>query len=287
MTAAGTILGTAAYMSPEQARGKTVDRRADIWAFGCVLFEMLTGARAFDGDGVSETIARVIEREPDWTRLPATMSPTLQTFIKQCLQKDPKQRVQAIGDVRLALDGAFESAPPSAPRAAVSDWRRIAIVAIAAAIASGAIVGTLTWLANGPAPAGSRDFGSRPRVPAAVNINWNARDLAITPDGSRIAYVGDRGNQLFVRALDALAPVPVFTGTPDGLFVSPDGQWIGFTDGLGLLKKVAVAGGPAMTLATLDTAGPSGATWERMTRSSSPPPMWQPGCSAFPPRAGR
>ena len=109
MTQAGMILGTAAYMSPEQARGKPVDKRADIWAFGCVLYEMLTGQRAFDGEGVSETMARVIEREPDWARLPATLSPALRTYIRRCLQKDPRQRVQAIGDVRLALEGAFET----------------------------------------------------------------------------------------------------------------------------------------------------------------------------------
>ena len=112
MTQAGMILGTAAYMSPEQARGKPVDKRADIWAFGCVLYEMLTGQRAFDGQGVSETLARVIEREPDWARLPATLSPALRTYIRRCLQKDPRQRVQAIGDVRLALEGAFETAVP-------------------------------------------------------------------------------------------------------------------------------------------------------------------------------
>jgi serine/threonine protein kinase len=141
MTQAGMILGTAAYMSPEQARGKTVDKRADIWAFGCVLYEMLTGQRAFDGEGVSETIARVIEREPNWARLPATLSPALRTYITRCLQKDPRQRVQAIGDVRLALEGAFETAvPQTAAPAVVSDWRRLALVGVAAIIASGAII---------------------------------------------------------------------------------------------------------------------------------------------------
>src|SRR5499426_3625021 len=142
MTQTGMILGTAAYMAPEQARGKPVDRRADIWAFGCVLYEMLTGQRAFDGQGVSGTLARVLEREPDWTRLPATLSPALRTYIRRCLQKDPRQRVQAIGDVRLALEGAFETSvgQTAAPAAG---WRRVALVGIAAIIASGAIVGTL------------------------------------------------------------------------------------------------------------------------------------------------
>ena len=110
------ILGTAAYMSPEQARGKAVDTRTDIWAFGCVLYEMLTGRRAFDGDDVSDTLARVLEREPDWARLPATLSPALRTRPARCLQKDPRQRVQAIGDVRLALEGAFEAPCRRRPR---------------------------------------------------------------------------------------------------------------------------------------------------------------------------
>src|SRR4029453_3295174 len=148
MTQAGMILGTAAYMSPETARGKPVDKRADIWAFGCVLYEMLTGQRAFDGQGVSETLARVIEREPDWARLPATLSHTLHTYIRRCLQKDPRQRMQAIGDVRLALEGAFDTTlPQMAAPAVVAGWRRVALIGVAAIIASGAMIGTLVWFA--------------------------------------------------------------------------------------------------------------------------------------------
>ncbi len=217
MTQAGMILGTAAYMSPEQARGKTVDTRADIWAFGCVLYEMLTGQRAFDGEGVSETMARVIEREPDWARLPATLSPALRTYITRCLQKDPRQRVQAIGDVRLALEGAFETAvPQTAAPAGVVQWRRVALVGVAAIIVSGAIVGTLVWFAARraePVPPRVSRLQLTPAGAAALSIGWNDRDLAITPDGSRLIYVGNQGTQIFVRALDALAPVPVFTGT--------------------------------------------------------------------------
>ena len=265
MTQAGMILGTAAYMSPEQASGKPVDTRADIWAFGCVLYEMLTGQRAFDGQGVSETLARVIEHEPDWTKLPATLSPALRTYIRRCLQKDPRQRVQAIGDVRLALEGAFETAVPhTAAPAAVALWRRVAPVGVAAIIASGAIIGTLVWFTARraePVPPRVSRLQLTPAGPAALSISWNDRDLAITPDGSRLIYAGNQGTQIFVRALDALAPVAVFTGRVSGLFVSPDGQWIGFRDGLSMLKKVAVAGGPAVTLATIDTAGSSGATW--------------------------
>ncbi len=265
MTQAGIILGTAAYMSPEQASGKPVDTRADIWAFGCVLYEMLTGQRAFDGQGVSETLARVLEREPDWARLPATLSPALRTYLKRCLQKDPRQRVQAIGDVRLALEGAFETSVGQPAASAEALWQRVGLVGVAAFIASGAIIGTLVWVAARraePAPPRVSRLQLTPAGVAALSINWNERDVAITPDGSRVIYVGNQGTQIFVRALDALAPVAVFTGSSvSGLFVSPDGQWIGFRDGLGVLKKVAVAGGPAVTLTTIDTAGSSGATW--------------------------
>ncbi len=262
MTHAGMILGTAAYMSPEQARGKPVDKRADIWAFGCVLYEMLTGQRAFDGEGVSETMARVIEREPDWARLPATLSPALRTYIRRCLQKDPRQRVQAIGDVRLALEGAFETAVPTTPAVVP---RRVALVGVAAIIASGAVIGAGVWVAMReaePTPPAVSRLQVTPSGTSALSLFWNNRDLAVTPDASRVIYVGNRGTQLFVRALDSLVPVAVFTGgIVSGPFVSPDGQWIGFADGRGLLKRVPVIGGPAVTIATLDTAGPAGATW--------------------------
>ena len=259
MTAAGMLLGTAAYMSPEQARGKPADKRADIWAFGCVLYEMLTGQRAFDGQGVSETLARVIEREPDWARLPAALPPALRTYITRCLQKDPRQRVQAIGDVRLALEGAFDTA--AAP-AVVSQWRAVVLVGAAAIVASGAIVGLLTFLAMRQPPARVSRLQVASSGSSEVSVGYNDRGLAITPDGSKLIYVGNNGTQIFVRALDALSPVSVYTGGAVlGLFTSPDGQWIGFREGAGTLKRVAVTGGPVATLATLDAAYPGGATW--------------------------
>jgi serine/threonine-protein kinase len=264
VTMRGVILGTAAYMSPEQARGMSVDTRADVWAFGCVLYEMLTGHRVFDGQSASDILARVIEREPDWDRLPAAMSPALRTYLKRCLHKDPKQRVQAIGDVRLALEGAFELAPPQIPRSA-AERRRAVFVAAATIMASVVILGTLGWVAMRraePTPPRVSRLQLTPSGASALTLSWNYTDLAITPDGSRIVYAGNRGTQLFVRALEALAPESVFTGaivnTP---FVSPDGQWIGFADGRSVLKKVPVGGGPAVTIATVDAAGFAGATW--------------------------
>ena len=115
VTQMGMILGTAAYMAPEQARGKVVDRRADIWAFGAVLYEMLTGSRAFAGEDVAETLGAVIHKEPDWTALPPGLSPTLRVFLQRCLHRDLRQRIGDIRDVRLALEGAFETAAPQTP----------------------------------------------------------------------------------------------------------------------------------------------------------------------------
>jgi serine/threonine-protein kinase len=264
----GVILGTAAYMSPEQTRGQAVDRRTDIWAFGCVLYEMLTGQRAFAGDKVSDTLASVLAREPDWGLLPSTVSPVLGTYLRRCLQKDLRQRVQAIGDVRLALEGAFETAGDAGshgpdPASVCSMRRRVALASAAALLVGAVVATTLTWIAMRPPEPAPPRVSRLPLAPsgtAALTLNGVEPDLAITPDGARLIYVGNRGTQLFVRALDALEPVAVFTGAPRGPFVSPDGQWIGFTDGNSVLKKVAVAGGLAVTLATLDGFS-GGATW--------------------------
>ena len=128
MTQVGMLLGTAAYMSPEQARGKTVDKRTDIWAFGCVLYEMLTGKRAFAGDEVSDVLASVLAREPNWTLLPSGLSPVIGTYLKRCLHKDRKQRIGDAQSLRLALDGAFDTTVAQAAEAAVAPapvtWRR-------------------------------------------------------------------------------------------------------------------------------------------------------------------
>jgi serine/threonine protein kinase len=153
VTQAGMILGTAAYMSPKQARGKVVDKRADIWAFGAVLFEMLTGKRAFEGEDVSVTLAGVIRAEPAWKQLPEGLSPSLVMYLKRCLQKDSKDRVRDIGDVRLALEGAFETArvgdPLQGDSAAVARWRRVASLA-AVAVAAASIAGFAVWNISQP-----------------------------------------------------------------------------------------------------------------------------------------
>ena len=155
MTQAGMILGTAAYMSPEQAKGRTVDKRSDVWAFGAVLYEMLSGRRAFDTEDVSETLAAVLMKEPDWTALPRTTPPAITTVLQRCLQKNPKQRIRDIGDASLALEGAFETTAAQTTGAAAmpqpAAWRR-AVVPVTAVIISAALTGAAVWFAVRPAP---------------------------------------------------------------------------------------------------------------------------------------
>ena len=265
MTQAGMILGTAAYMSPEQARGRTVDKRTDIWAFGCVLYEMLTGTRAFAGEDVTDVLASVLAKEPDWARLPSNLSPALGTYIRRCLEKNPKQRIADAQDMRLALDGAFDtaallSAPPVATRTA-SAW-------VAGALVVGAVVaGAVVWVVTRPPPRPQPHVWRLQVVPPgtaalSITVGQGQRELAITPDGSRVVYVGNLGTQLLVRAMDSLDPVPLYTGRPRGPFVSPDGQWAAFADA-GQLKKVPVSGGLAVPITPTSMDGPTalGATW--------------------------
>ncbi len=257
MTQPGMILGTAAYMSPEQARGTAVDKRADIWGFGCVFYEMLTGARAFPGNHVSEVLASVLAREPDWSRVPADVSPAVVAYVKRCLQKEPKQRVHDIADVRLALDGAFEGASTTVPPRRSRVWS-VGAAAFAAG-ATAAVVFTLLRTSSAPTPRMSRlEVASSGDTQLAL-IDAQ-RHIAITPDGSRVVYTAIGGNALLVRRLDALEPTPVFQGTNRGLFISPDSAWIGFGSG-GQLKKVPVDGGPVETIVVMDAPTSRGATW--------------------------
>jgi serine/threonine-protein kinase len=270
MTRMGVILGTAAYMSPEQARGRPADKRSDVWAFGYVLYEMLTGRRAFESQDVSEALAAVLRDEPNWTALPPDLSLSMRTLIKRCLDKDPARRIADISIARYVLDepaigvsSASESTralPSGGSR--TSAKRRIATHTAAALLAS-AVVGAAVWLV-------ARSSVLPPRVSrflislqgaTALTVNSVDRNLVITSDGSRIIYVGDNATQLFVRPLDALEPAAIYKGDfLRGPFVSPDGQWVGFIQSNSTLQKVAISGGPAITLARLNGV-PRGATW--------------------------
>jgi serine/threonine-protein kinase len=262
MTAVGVVLGTPAYMPPEQAKGRPADKRGDIWGFGCVLYEMLTGTRPFDGEDITDMMVAVLSKEPDWNALPASLPTSIRALLRRCLDKDRRTRIGDIAAARFALDehASLDGSPPVLPRRQ-SAWRREALT-VAALVLAG-IAGTAVWFATGqaaPVPSRVSRLTIGPSGTAALTISGVERDLAISPDGSRVVYIGNRGTQLFVRSLDGLVPVAVFTGVPRGPFISPDGQWIGFVDNNSVLKKVPVAGGPAVTVATLDGVS-TGATW--------------------------
>ena len=265
MTGVGVLLGTAAYMSPEQAKGRAADKRSDIWAFGCVLYEMLTGKRCFDGEDVADTLAFVLTKEPDWSALPPTTPPLIGTLLRRCLEKDRRKRAADIAAALFAIDEAEASATgvqPSSPAVVarpVPLWRRLAIYSAPALIAAAAVGGTV-WFAMRPTPPRVVQSTIATTPATALTTSGGDRDLAITPDGSRVVYAGSNGTELFVRSLDALEPVSLYKGAPRGPFVSPDGQWVGFIDNLNTLKKVAITGGPAVTLAQLDRAS-RGAVW--------------------------
>jgi serine/threonine protein kinase len=263
MTAVGVLLGTAAYMSPEQARGKAADRRSDIWAFGCVLFEMLTGKRAFDGEDVAETLAAILMREPDWNTLPSTTAPAIRTLLKGCLEKNRHDR---FGDIAapvflMSERASLVATPTSSGSVAVRrdpHWQRL--VPLAIGVVFGSAIVSAVWFAIRPATTRVSRLAVTSDESQVFTINGGASNVAITADGSRIVYVGNKGSELFVRPLDGLEAVSIFKGAPRGPFVSPDGQWVGFFDGTSVLKRVAITGGPAITVATLDGAS-RGATW--------------------------
>ncbi len=260
MTHPGMILGTAAYMSPEQARGSAVDKRADIWGFGCVFYEMLTGARAFPGNHVTEVLASVLAREPDWAKLPAGISPTVATYLRRCLHKDAKQRVHDIADVRLALDGAFDVALPIAPTPP-QPARRGWALPVGAAVLAAAAAAAIAWLMRPAPPASPRTTRLEVGMTGAVmTMTDGQRHIAIAPDGSRVVYIGNLGTTLFVRPLDSLESTALFQRFPRGPFISPDSAWIGFSD-LGQIKKVPVGGGPVETIVVMDAPTSRGASW--------------------------
>ena len=256
-TRAGVILGTAAYMSPEQAKGKKLDKRADVWAFGAVVYEMLTGKRAFAAEDVSDTLAYVLAKEADWDALPVDMSPTLRAFLTRCLEKDPKERVHDIADVRLAMQGAFETAAPPAIDSTPVTSRPVLPWVAATIVLTAVVVALAVWSLQPPEPRPVARFVHD--LPEDQRFsNRNRVLLAIAPDGSRVAYTAN--NQLYLRNLDETTALPI-PGTDEGPqnpFFSPDGEWIGYWAS-DQLKKIAVGGGVAVPLADVDR--PRDAVW--------------------------
>ena len=271
-TQMGMVIGTAAYMAPEQAKGRPVDKRADVWAFGVVLYEMFTGSRPFAGDDVSETLARVIDREPDWDTLPGNVPPGLSNFLRHCLQKNPKKRIRDIGDVSLALEGTFEptvstsAEPITAPQLQL--WQRPVPAALALlVVAATASLAVWTMMRPDVTPAEVMRFAIVPSDTAPLGLGGGREDLVISRDGTVIVYKGlapDGGRpQLYLRPIDQLAGAPL-RGGEGGFapFVSPDGEWVGFMrfPDQTTLQKVSIFGGPPVTL----TESPNdiyGASW--------------------------
>jgi eukaryotic-like serine/threonine-protein kinase len=259
-TQQGMILGTAAYMAPEQARGRRVDHRADVWAFGCVLFEMLAGRRAFDAADVTDTIVAVLSKEPDWQMLPASAD-AVRPLLSRCLRKDVKQRLQAIGDARIQIEDWIagpreQSAAHPRSRLASNPWA----LALAAA-AGGILAGTAVWLLIGSAtaPALTSRLLVVPPPSLALAVHSSDRNLAVSPDGRYIVYRSGSPPRLVLRAVERLeATVLEGTGGARQPFFSPDSRWIAFFDGFAL-KKVSVAGGPV--LAITPSQIPRGASW--------------------------
>lgn len=275
-TQLGMILGTAAYMAPEQAKGRPVDRRADVWAFGVVLFEMLAGRRVFDGDDVSDVLASVLKSEPDWSLLPADLPPPVRRLLRRCLEKDPKKRLRDIAEGMMQLDEGLatgsqssimlpaDAASADAARALpLPAWRRAAPLVATSALTGGLVWGVVTFQQPAtPAPGVVRSLFVPPEAmqitPSAQN-----RDVAISLDGRRIAYVGSSpGPQIYLRALDQLDAAPLRGG--DGLspFFSPEGDWVAAVDASDatILKKVSVLGGPAVVVTRAPTPV-RGGTW--------------------------
>jgi serine/threonine-protein kinase len=268
-TRAGVVLGTAAYMSPEQARGQAVDRRTDIWAFGCVLYEMLTGVSPFAGEDATDTLAHILRREPNFAALPAQTPEGVRRLLSLCLEKDRAKRLAQIAVAGYEIDASMSN--PVTPSAAKD--RRWAVLSIAV-LAAASLGAAAVWLAMGqwsqPAPPVTRLFmGVAPaeRIDSAdtadarslASVSQTA--LALSPDGKSVVFSGVRAGQraLYVRRLNEDEATPI-SGTNDGIapFFSPDGRWIGYWSH-GVLRKVALAGGPPIDVAT--TANLVGASW--------------------------
>lgn len=257
-TLGGVILGTAAYMSPEQAKGKPVDRRTDMWAFGCVLFEMLTGRRAFEGEDVSDTLAEILKTEPDLKRLPPDTPPAIARLLRRCLAKDRKARLSDAGVARLEIDeaGSAGAEGPRIPVAARVPRTRLAAAVVLTAIVTAAIAAAIAFTLRSDPPRPVRRFAitlGSDRQFVGAGRRW----LALSPDGSRLVY---GANQLQMRALDSLETTEIAeTNGAMSPFFSPDGRWIAFWQN-GQLKKRELSGGPPMRLC--ETPLPWGATWE-------------------------
>jgi len=275
MTEPGVILGTAAYMSPEQARGRSVDKRSDIWAFGCILYECLTGSRTFQGETVSDTLAHILKGEPDWGKLPPDTPIRIRTLLRCCLEKNPRERLHDIADARIEIAGALSSPPGPEALPTSRPVRALIFRGVIGGLILVAATALITWHLKRAAPTppvgrytlkvepglwldGMRS-AAEPERPSRIAIAV-ANDGRFIVDSAILGNLGPPAKpQIYLRKMDQMGAAPV-EGTDGGIapFLSPDDRWIGFWDG-GKLKKVPVAGGVAVTLC--DAPLPFGADW--------------------------
>jgi Tol biopolymer transport system component len=260
-TMQGVLLGTAAYMSPEQARGKAVDKRTDIWAFGCVLYELLAGKQAFAGDDITDILAAVVRAEPDWQALPAATPMQVRDLLRRCLQKDKTMRLRDAGDARIEIHEAL-TAPPTAEPVAVQRSSRARLPWVASsALALIAIALAIGFVLRAPKPSQPMRLSAEIGVDASLYTVFGPAAI-LSPDGTRLALVAagsDRKRRIYVRSLDQLQATAL-SGTENASdpFFSPDGQWIGFFAD-GKLKKISIQGGAAVTLC--DSPSDLGGSW--------------------------
>ena len=260
----GVIMGTAAYMSPEQARGKQVTKATDIWAFGCVLYELLTGRQAFQGEDVTEILAAVVMKEPALDALPPSTPGAIRTLLRRCLRKDRRQRLQDATGVRIEIEEALAApaAPAAATAPAAKHWLQVAVWSAASSLAVGVLATIAVWnlKPSPPAPV-SRSVYSLPPTDRLARSDLPA--IALSPGGGHMVYAASRSStqQLYLRAMDSFEAKPM-AGTEGAVspFFSPDGQWIGFF-AEGRLKKISINGGAAVTLCAAPGATAVSATW--------------------------
>ncbi|MBL7187070.1 MAG: serine/threonine-protein kinase [Phycisphaerae bacterium] len=257
VTQPGRVIGTPAYMSPEQARGKPTDKRSDIWSFGCVLYEMLTGRVPFEGETISDMLAGILEREPDWQALPQSTPANIRSLLRHCLKKDPRRRLQHIGDARIEIDETLTSLTVSVPTVEEMrpvGLRRLMVWAVVCLLVGAIATSLVTWNLKRSAPLSqpTTRFIIPPETDLATDASFH-HILALSPDGRRLAYVeeaNDARRKIYLRELDKFKAKPL-PGTEGAVspFFSPDGQWIAYSDHYQrTFNKVSLKGGRPIVL---------------------------------------